>query len=210
MLTIYGSPLSPFVRKVRVALEEKALAYNLEPINIFSPPDWFAEISPLKRIPVLRDTAQGGRTLADSSAICAYLERRVVAPALYPTDDWDYAQALFLEEYADTEIAAQIGFNVFRPRVMFPMLGKPVDDDRVRHALTETLPRIFDYLERRLDGRLWLVDAGFTIADIAVATHFMNLSMAGETVDAARWPGLADFVTRCLDRASFQAATADA
>lgn len=208
MLTVYGAPLSPFVRKVRVVLEEEACAYTLEPVNIFDPPAWFADISPLKRIPVLRDGDRGGRTLADSSAICAYLERRFAAPSLYPSDDWDYAEALFLEEYADTELAAQIGFNVFRPRVVFPLLGKPVDEDRVRQALTVTLPGIFDYLESRLDGRMWFVGAGFTIADIAVATHFVNLAMAGETVDAQRWPCLARLVSQSLARASFRAASA--
>ena len=51
--TILGSPLSPFVRKVRVFCAEKGIAYDLEPINPFSPPDGWREISPLGRIPVL-------------------------------------------------------------------------------------------------------------------------------------------------------------
>lgn len=207
-LTIFGAPISPFVRKVRVVLAEKGLVYDLEAVNVFDPPSWFSQMSPLKRIPVLRDTRQGEETLADSSAICAYLERRHPSPALYPSDDWAYGQALFLEEYADTELAAQIGFNVFRPRVVFPMMGKQGDEEKVQKALTETLPRIFDYLEARLDGRAFFIGEAFTIADISIATHFVNLAMAGETVDAARWPGLARFVAQTHGRASFQTAMA--
>ena len=71
-MLLYGASASPFVRKVRVVLAEKGLAYEREdliPINV-SPE--FRKISPLGKIPALRD---GERTLADSSVICAYLER---------------------------------------------------------------------------------------------------------------------------------------
>ena len=55
-LILYGAPLSPFVRKVDVVLREKGVAFENEPVNILPMPDWFKEISPAKRIPVLRDT----------------------------------------------------------------------------------------------------------------------------------------------------------
>ena len=52
---VYGSPLSPFVRKVEAVLECAGQAFDFENINIMDMPDWFLEISPLRRIPVLRD-----------------------------------------------------------------------------------------------------------------------------------------------------------
>ncbi|MNJ64433.1 Stringent starvation protein A [compost metagenome] len=70
-LTVYGAPLSPFVRKVRLCLLEKALDYQLEMVMPFNPPDWYLQLNPLGRIPALRD---GDLTLADSSVICQYLE----------------------------------------------------------------------------------------------------------------------------------------
>ncbi len=54
-LILYGAPLSPFVRKVEVLLREKGAEFESEPVNIMPMPDWFKEISPAKRIPVLRD-----------------------------------------------------------------------------------------------------------------------------------------------------------
>ena len=54
-LTLYGAPLSPFVRKVRLLLAEKGLDYQLEAIAPFGQPAWYREISPLGRIPALRD-----------------------------------------------------------------------------------------------------------------------------------------------------------
>ena len=76
-ITLYGAPLSPFVRKVRLCLLEKALDYQLEIITPFGQPAWYRELNPLGRIPALRD---GDFTLADSSVICQYLEERYPAP----------------------------------------------------------------------------------------------------------------------------------
>jgi len=66
-VTLYGVPLSPFVRKVRLCLQEKGLDYQLETVMPFTPPDWYYAINPLGRIPALKD---GDCTLADSSVIC--------------------------------------------------------------------------------------------------------------------------------------------
>src|SRR6185312_9291976 len=77
-LIVYGGSISPFVRKVRDLLAEKGVEYTLEAVNPFSPPPDFLAISPLKRIPVLRDTDRPEpNTLPDSSIICDYLEHNI-------------------------------------------------------------------------------------------------------------------------------------
>ena len=74
-LILYGLPLSPFYRKVEMCLREKDIPFEAEAVNILPMPDWFKEISPAKRIPVLRDTEIGKEgvpgTIPDSSAICS-------------------------------------------------------------------------------------------------------------------------------------------
>lgn len=203
-LTIYGTQASPFVRKVRVFLAEKGLAYTLEPVNIFDPPAWFSEISPLKRIPVLRDSDVGPEaTLPDSSVICAYLERKVPNPPLYPRETFAYARALWFEEYADSELAFRLGMGVFRAIVVSQLQGKGPDIATARKTMTEQLPRYFDYLDKEIRGRSFYVGDSFTIADIAVATHFANLKLAGGRLDPVRWPALADFVERIHARPAF-------
>ena len=106
---LYGAPLSPFVRKADIFLREKGAAFELESVNIMPMPDWFKEISPARRIPVLRDTSIGTEgtagTLPDSSAICAYLERKLPEPPLYPRDPFEYGRAVWLEEFCDSELA---------------------------------------------------------------------------------------------------------
>ena len=96
--TLIGSLISPFARKVAVVLSEKGLAYELDDVNPFAPPADFASVSPLGKIPVLRD---GDRVVNDSTVICRYLERRQPQPPLYPADPYDCARAEWLEEYID-------------------------------------------------------------------------------------------------------------
>ena len=61
-----------------------------------------------------------------------------------------------------------------------------------------------DYLTKELGDREFFVGNALSIADIAVATMLVNLEHAGETVDGARWPKLADFAKRMHARPSFK------
>jgi len=208
-IVIYGLKGSPFVRKVQVVLAEKGIEYDFEVASPFPAPDWFAEINPLKRIPVLRDRSVGvegvAGTIPDSSAICLYLERKVPEPSLYPEDPFACGRAVWIEEYADTELAGRVGMGIFRPAVMSALMGKAPDLDRARKTLTEDLPPVFDYLEAQTGGGEFLLGDALSIADIAVATQFGNLRLAGGKLDAARWPKLADLVDRVLARPSMAA-----
>ncbi len=195
---LIGSAVSPFVRKVRVAMALKGLAYDLTEISIFDPPDWFARVSPLKRIPVLRDRERAGAVLNDSSVIIAYLEAAYPEHPLYPSDPWDRARALWIEEYMDTEFAFCMGMGVFRPRFVSPRMGKPVDEALVQKTLTEHAPKFYRYLEGEVAGKEWFVGGAMTIADIAVATQFANMRLSGEAPDSDVYPHLAAFVVRAL------------
>ena len=72
-VTIIGSYLSPYVRKVLVFLAFKGIGYRIDPIVPFLGDDRFSRLSPVRRIPVLVDDQI---TLTDSSVICQYLEDR--------------------------------------------------------------------------------------------------------------------------------------
>jgi glutathione S-transferase len=200
--------LSPFVRKARVFLAEKGLEYTLEQVNIFPPPDWFREISPLVRIPVLKDE-DANVTLPDSSIICAYLERKHAEPALYPSDNADYAKALWYEEYADSELASNIGMGMFRPMVVNKLMGKDSDRAKAEQTLNEKLPRYFAYLEKEIGTKDFLVADRFSIADIALATQFANLHHTGYRADAAAYPNITRYVKGIHARPSFAACIAE-
>jgi glutathione S-transferase len=202
MPTLYGVNASPFVRKARVVLAEKGIAYDLDPIIPINVSADYKKISPLGKIPAYRD---GDVTLCDSSVICAYLERAKPQPALYPSDPYEYARALWFEEYGDSALVQVAGPKIFFERIVAPaFMGRATDEKVVEKAIKEELPPLFDYLESQLSGD-WLVGKAFSIADIGIATHFVNLRHARVGVDASRWPKLAKHVERVHARPSFKA-----
>jgi glutathione S-transferase len=201
MPTIHGVNASPFVRKIRAVFEEKGLAYDLNPVMPFGTSDEFREISPLGKIPVYQD---GDYTLPDSSCIALYIERKHPEPALYPADDEAFGRALFLEEYADTKLT-EVLTTVFVQRVINKKIMKGESDESIcRTALTERIPPVLDYLESLVGGGDGIVEGRFSIADIAIASPFVNFAHAGEKVDASRWPGLAAYVDRVHARPSYR------
>jgi glutathione S-transferase len=205
-ITIHGAALSPFVRKVRVALAEKGLDYKLDPISPFAPPPNFAELSPLKRIPVLRDDSEGpDATLPDSSAICGYLERKYPAKPLYPSQPFAYGRALWLEEYADTDFIAATGPGIFRAIVLNKLQRKEPDTALAQDTWDNKVPRFLDYFEKELGNRAHFVGDMLTVADIAIASPFVNAAHAGYAPDPARHPNLARFLKAMHARPSFAA-----
>jgi glutathione S-transferase len=201
MPTIHGVNLSPFVRKVRVALAEKGIDYELKPV--FPASDELLPMNPLKKIPVYEED---GFTVPDSSVIIAYLERKHPQPALYPADERQFAQALFLEEYADTKLTeATLPFlvqNLIGPKFM----GKEPDPAAL-DAAREAGETVFAYLESRLgssanDG---IIGGRFSVADIAIASPFVSMQQGGGEIDASRWPKLAAYVAAVHARPSFKA-----
>ena len=204
-LVLLGGSVSPFVRKVRVALAEKALDYRLQPVNPFAPPEGWREVSPLGRIPVFKD---GERVINDSSVICAYLERRFPEPALYPSDPYEYARALWFEEFIDGGLIPSSARTVFFPLVLAPLFGgKPEPEPEAivaaEKVVREDLPPFFDYLEKEVRDREFLVGGRFTIADVAAASPFVNLRHAGVAPERKRWPQLRSYLDRMHARPAF-------
>jgi glutathione S-transferase len=208
---ILGAGISPFVRKVRVYCAEKGIDYSLESINPFAPPEGWEEISPLGRIPVLALVHDDGsrRYLPDSSVICAFLEQLHPEPVLIPTEPLARGSVLWLEEYADSELAGLIGGGMFQPVVLARLRGAEPDLAKAKDTLENILPKYLDYLDGQLGDAEFYVDDRLTLADIAVATSFVNMAHAGFEPDAARWPRLSAFLERMFERPSFAACIAE-
>jgi glutathione S-transferase len=194
-LTIIGSFVSPYVRKVLAAMNLKGLSYEVDPITPFYGNDEFQRLSPLRRIPVLID---GDFSISDSSVICDYLDDAYSGHPLYPSDPKQRARARWLEEFADTRLGDLFIWSFFYQKVVRPMVwGEPTDEERVAKAQNEDIPVALDYLEDQLPAEGFLFgDIG--VADIAIASFFRNGAYAGFETDAARWPLTAAFVERVL------------
>ena len=206
MPTVFGASPSPFVRKVRVALAEKDVPYDLVPVFPGAADADYRKMSPLGKIPAFKD---GEHTLCDSSVICAYVERVHPTPALYPADPYEYARALWFEEYGDSALVGVFGPKIFFEKVVAPAFFKrATNQDVVDKAVAEEVPPLCAYLEGQLAGE-FLVGDRLSIGDLGIASPFVNLRHAGYGVDAARFPKLAAYVERMLARPSFASCLPD-
>lgn len=187
MLKIYGVPISVHTRKVIVAAIEKGLPYENDAVIPFHPPAGWSSLSPTGKIPAMTD---GKVTLADSTVICAYLDRTYPERPLYPADTEGYVQTLWFEEYADGTIFRELIHGLFFNQVIRPkILNQPGDQAAVDAILNDTVPAVFGYLESSLAG-VHLAAGRFTLADIALASNLINFHYLGHTIDR-RYPKLA-------------------
>ncbi len=192
-ITIIGTPISPYVRKVLAILDIKGVPFRCIPQIPFTGDDDFARISPLKRIPVLKI---GDFTVPDSSVIAQYLEERFPENPVYPADFEARARARWFEEYADDHMGRNILFPLFFQRRVRPVvLKEPTDEAIVNKAINEDMPKVLDYLESEVPAEGYLCGA-LSVGDIAVGSLIRNAFWADWTLDASRWPGVAAYLGR--------------
>jgi glutathione S-transferase len=195
-VTVIGSYLSPYVRKVLVCLHVKGIPYRIDPLVPFFGDERFSKLSPLRRIPVLID---GDVTLCDSTVICEYLEERQPAPGFYPRGAAARARARWLEEFADTRMGDVFIWRLFDQVAIRPAVwGEQTDREKLRHTLEVEVPSVLDLLEAELPADGFLFGDALGIADAAIAAFFRNAAFARFTTDPARWPRTAGFVARTL------------
>jgi glutathione S-transferase len=193
VLKLYGNALSPYVRKVMLVLEHKGIPYENDPLSpVMNPSEEFLRISPLRKIPVLRD---GEFVLPDSSVICRHLEDVHPEPALYPRELRTRATACWLEELADTKLtdclAPIAGERLFKPR----FLKQPPDEANVARMIERELPGPLAYLES-IAPRSGFVCGELSIADLALASAFTNARYAGYAPEASAQPRLRALLER--------------
>ncbi len=200
-VTIIGSYLSPYVRKVLVCLEIKGIDYEIDPIVPYFGNDEFSRISPLRRIPVLIDAAV---TLADSSAICEYLNEAYPGPSLLPGTPELRGRARWLEEYADSRMGDVFIWHYYNQLVIRKKVWQLEPDQAVLDkAIEEEIPGVLDYLEAQVpdDGFLF---GDIAVADIAIASFFRNAHFAGFEIDAGRWPRVSVYVRHVFSHSGFE------
>jgi glutathione S-transferase len=199
-MKIYGFPLSPFVRKVLVAVHEKGLEYEMVPANPSEPTEEFLQVSPFSKIPALAD---GDFCLADSTAIVTYLDAKYPEPPLFPSEAKARGRAVWFEEVADT-VLIPAGAPIVVHRFLRPQIFGTDGDEEAAKAGEEAVKKPLDYLETQAGGG-WL-DGDYSVGDLAVACCIKTLSYTGWTLDPARYPKLAAWYDRVRERAAWQTA----
>src|SRR5947209_6726491 len=200
-MILYGSSLSPFARKVLAYAGERGIELDLQPTGFPNPSPEYLEASPLRKMPALRD---GDYTLADSSAIIHYLEAKYPERPLIPLEPKLRGKTIWYEEFADTVACACVG-KIFFNRIVAPrFMGRPGDEEAAAACERDELPAVLDYLERTVPAAgSYLVGDSLTLADIAVASPFVNFRHTNSPVDAERYPRTVAYADSILERPSF-------
>lgn len=200
-MKLFGAPISPFVRKVLAYAAEKGIEIEMVPVGLGDPNPEFLAASPFKKMPGFSD---GDFCISDSTAIITYLEAKFPEPSMLPADPAERARTIWYEEFADTMMSAA-GGKVFFNRVVAPkFMGREGDEEAAKAGEKELEP-LRDYLESVLPESGFLVGDRLTLADIAVASVFVNLDHVGLGPDATAHPKLAAFVEKMHTRPSFAA-----
>jgi glutathione S-transferase len=199
-MLLLGSTLSPFVRKTNAFILEKGLDVELNQVRPGDADPAFRAASPLGKIPGFKD---GDFAISDSTAIITYLDVKHPAPNLIPAAAETRARTIWFEECADTVLNPCVG-KIFFNRVVAPkFMGQPGDAAAADACEAEELPGYFAYLERALPASGFLVEDRITLADLAVASPFVNFAHAGVKIDAATYPELTRFLASLHGRPSF-------
>ncbi len=165
--------LCPFVQRSLITLLKKDIPHQITYIDLDNPPDWFTEISPLGKVPLLRvDDA----VLFESAAINEYIDE-THAPPLHPEDPLRRAHNRAWIEFASNLIG--IGYRSVIAQDEATYLG--VMDER---------DGLLGHLERQLSGGPYFNGSVFSLADTSFAPYFLRQSFT-EPLHARE--SLADF-----------------
>ena len=197
MLKIYGVPISVHTRKVIVVALAKKLEFEVIPVVPVipgNPPANWRELSPTGKIPALTD---GDFTVADSAAICAYLEKIHPAQPVYPSAPRDYAVALSLEQYAGA-LFREVVHPLFQETFVFPRIQQvATNQKRVDKVLAETVPEMFGYLDATIRDD-YLAGDRASVADFAVVSNLITYQYIGFDLYRERFRRLAAFFDRVI------------
>ena len=201
-IVLYGISVSPFVRKVRLALAYKELKYEqimVLPIGDDQPAE-FVQHSPLGKIPLMKID---DIWLPDSSVILAYLERSRPESAMLSNDPKLAGKALWFDAYT-AHMNSVIGGHLFAEQILAPAFFKRESNlEEIELAKNTEIPEIFDYLESVLEGN-YLVGNTLGHADICVGGAFFGMIHCGFECDSSKWPNTAAYINRLMGHEVFQ------
>jgi GST-like protein len=205
-LQLYSLP-TPNGVKVSIMLEEIGLPYEPHTINIGANETWteeFLSLNPNGKIPAIIDPdGPGGKPLGlfESGAILLYLAEK--SGQLLPKDPalrYETIQWVFFQMAAVGPMFGQLGF-------FHKFAGREIEDKRPLERYRAESKRLLGVLEKRLDGRQWIMGDEYTIADISLLGWVRNLIGfygAGELVEYETLRNVPAWLERGLSRPAVQ------
>ncbi|MBC7471627.1 MAG: glutathione S-transferase family protein [Ramlibacter sp.] len=197
-LSLCYSPLSPFCRKVRMAMDYKQLAFALvEADRVENLPVW----SPRAEVPIL---IHGDTVVCNSADVLGYLDRCYANFALYPADPRNYAEVRNWERSADTQLDAIVSVIGNWQFADLPPMPPGLMD-----AARRDIGVIYDQLQLKLFASEFICGK-ISAADFATYPHVASGAAVGLRFDAQRHPDVQRWMRTMRARPEGQIDTAAA
>jgi glutathione S-transferase len=193
-MKLLGVDRSPYVRKVRIVLEEKRIAYDYVQVRPSVPDSPVPQFNPLAKIPVL--VTDSGKGVYDSPVIVEYLDALERDPQLIPDA---------LEARIDVKRWEALGDGVADATVLIShdYERKQTDEWHARQRLK--IDRALAAMEEELGSREFCYGDAFSLADIAAGYSLAYLDAALPQIEwRSTHPALASLTERLARRESFR------
>lgn len=206
MITLYGMG-SPNVAKIYIALEELALPYTVQPVDVFSGrqfDDAFLKLNPNAKVPVIVDPeGPGGKpyTCFESGAILLYLAEKT--GKLLPKETAEKFDAI---QWLMTQMST-VG-PMFGQYVHFLRFA-PAGNEYSRSRYLTQVHRVCAVIDQQLAGSPYLAGAEYSVADIATFPWLRNVPALLGTDAAANLPNVARWVKTIDERPAVKKALAE-
>ncbi|MEM9249322.1 MAG: glutathione S-transferase family protein [Pseudomonadota bacterium] len=205
MNRLYHVPLSPFCRKVRLVLGEKRVEVELVEERYWEREPDFLRRNPAGKVPILR---MNGATMAESQAICEFLEETVPEPCLMPADPAARYEVRRLCSWFDDKFHHEVTANLLYERVNKKITKQGFPESKNVKAGAKAIKYHLDYMHWLLDQRRWLAGDAMTLADFAAAAHLSALDYISD-VDWHRSENVKDWYAKIKSRPAFRNILAD-
>jgi glutathione S-transferase len=198
MMRLISATPSPYARKVRIALAEKAIPFELLTEVPWNDDTTLPQHNPLEKLPVL--ILEDGSTIYESSYILEWLERKFPVPALLPRDDDGILAAKKCLVLGDGVCDAflLVFFERQRPEAhrSAPWVARQMR--KIDSGIAE--------MARLVGERDYVVGGRFTLGDIGISVPLAYFDVRFREFDwRSRYPNLARYVDRLSERPSYQA-----
>ena len=133
-IELITAEVCPYAQRTHMCLLEKGLEFERREVDLDDKPDWFAEVSPYAKVPVLKD---GHTRVFESSIINEYLEDAYPGPRLLPQSAAARAEARIWIDFDNTKLVTT------HYRVLLS------ESDHRRRELAEQLKELLRYISRK-------------------------------------------------------------
>jgi glutathione S-transferase len=206
MRQLYHYWFSPCSRKIRIALLEKSIDFDLKLELPWQRRHEFLVLNPAGTVPVIVEDDKS--IIAGTNAITEYIEEISPDINLIGSNSLQRAEVRRLIEWFDVKFYEEVTHLIISEKVMKMFLKRGTPQAASIRYAGQNIKHHLQYIEYLTDRRNWLAGEDFSYADISAASHISCVDYFGD-VPWNSFPRARDWYARIKSRPSMQAILKD-